>query len=1359
MKSELGVLRGESARIVAIRAQVEQLLARQTAARRLPPLLILGETGTGKGLLARTIHEAGGRHDGPFVDVNCAAIPETLLEAELFGYERGAFTDARQAKPGLFQTAHGGTLFLDEIGLLPVALQSKLLTVLEDRAVRRLGTTRTEPVDVTLVAATSMDLKRAVADGRFREDLYHRLAVITIELPPLRTRGDDILTLADHFLARACADYGLSARTLTTGARNLLATYRWPGNVRELANVMERVALLSETDQITPTMLGFLTNDPAQASDAVRAVEARDAGTAGSLDAALRARIEAGLRDTGGNIRRAAAALGISRNTLRARMDKYGLRHHDTPPAVSRNAPESAAAAHQLVPMQWERRHLAFLRVRLLPSTTVEASRALELVGEKVQSFGGRLEESSPSGVIAVFGLEPVDNAPSHAALAALAIQKAAAHARVTGGGNVEIVSAIHCADFLVGRQEAAIQVGVDGKAAAWSLLETLVADETSGAIVVSGPVVPFLARRFALERLRDTTWLLLRREEPAAGWRATRFVGRTPELNTLRQVTSRVEQRHGQIVGIVGEAGVGKSRLVHEASQQLKRWLVLSSGGAPYAKNTLYFPLVDLFKSFWHIQDTDTPSEVRERVVRAWPADAGDPDVLRAPILDLLGVLPPNDAFRDLDPRQRRQRTDDAITRVFLAASVAQPLCLIIEDLHWIDSATQEVLDRLVTSIGAARMLVLVNYRPEYEHPWSSKTYYSQMRLDPLAVESTSELLVALLGEDPTLEPLKQRLVKRGNPFFLEETVRTLAETNALVGERGRYRLTQPVQAIQVPTTVQAILAARIDRFASEDKRLLQIAAAIGKDVPFAILHAVADLPDDELERGLDHLQAAEFLLEHRLSSDREYSFKHALMHEAALNTLVRERHALLSSRIADALGRIRPELAQQQPEVLAHHWQEAGDDGLAWRFWCAAGELAARRSASHEAATHFTRATECLRRLGASAASADEEASLYLGLSVALMQAEGYRSEKLWHAIRDARRAARATGSVSLQWHAAVETAPVFYGTGRNREYLDSVKELDSSLPGENEPDLRAAALVTRAIASFNLGVLADADHNLRTALNLVRDVPCTHRVGIGGGDPSIVSHSYAVFVWRCQGRLEGALQAGIDAERIGRSSDNPFDLAWGLLTRCRARLVVGEYAGVMADAEESIAICRQYRFTARLGTLLIVQGVARAQLGELEKGIEECREGLALWRGLGVVFHTPEWATQLADLLMTAGRVPEAVALLDEVDALVSGTDEQAGLAECQRLRGMLAAARGDLTGAERWYHTAITTACGQGALLFGLRATTRLAELLATHGREAEAAKRLGAVYAAFTEGHRAPDLRAAKDLLDRLSIRS
>src|SRR5688572_13309555 len=242
----LAELMGESTAMVALRAQVHRLVQMQSSARRLPAILLVGETGTGKGLLARAIHRAGPRATGPFQAINCAALPEHLVEAELFGFEPGAFTDARRAKPGLFEIAGGGTLFLDEIGLLHEPAQAKLLTALEERGVRRLGATRGEAVDVSIIAASNLDLEAAARERRFREDLYHRLAVVTLTLPPLRERGSDIVVLAEAFLERACREYGLPPKTLDTDARARLRAYPWPGNVRELVNVMERVALLTD---------------------------------------------------------------------------------------------------------------------------------------------------------------------------------------------------------------------------------------------------------------------------------------------------------------------------------------------------------------------------------------------------------------------------------------------------------------------------------------------------------------------------------------------------------------------------------------------------------------------------------------------------------------------------------------------------------------------------------------------------------------------------------------------------------------------------------------------------------------------------------------------------------------------------------------------------------------------------------------------------------------------------------------------------------------------------------------------------------------------------------------------------------
>ena len=277
--------------------------------------------------------------------------------------------------------------------------------------------------------------------------------------------------------------------------------------------------------------------------------------------------------------------------------------------------------------------------------------------------------------------------------------------------------------------------------------------------------------------------------------------------------------------------------------------------------------------------------------------------------------------AWQTLDPAQRRRRMLDGVRHLLLREARQRPLLLIFEDLHWIDNETQAVLDSLVEDLGSARILLLATYRPEYQHGWAGKNYYSQLRLDALAGESGSQLLDALLGDDPTLQSLKQLLVNHGNPFFLEETVRTLVETKALEGSSGSYRLTRPIEAIQVPATVQVILASRIDRLSLEDKHLLQIAAVIGRRVPFSLLRAVADLPDDALRGGLDRLQAAEFVYETGLFPDLEYSFKHAITQEVAYGGILQDRRRELHAQIVSSIETLHHNRLDEQIELLAHH------------------------------------------------------------------------------------------------------------------------------------------------------------------------------------------------------------------------------------------------------------------------------------------------------------------------------------------------------------------------------------------------------------------------------------------------------
>ena len=446
-----------------------------------------------------------------------------------------------------------------------------------------------------------------------------------------------------------------------------------------------------------------------------------------------------------------------------------------------------------------------------------------------------------------------------------------------------------------------------------------------------------------------------------------TRFVGRDPELEQLRRAQQLAGDGHGQVVAVVGEAGVGKSRLVHEFSHshRLQGWRVLESASVSYGKATSYLPVIDLLKGYFKIQDRDDLREIREKVTGKLLTLDRTLEPTLPGLLALLDVPVDDAAWQTLAPAARRQRTLDAVKGLLLREAREQPLLVIFEDLHWIDSETQALLDGLVESLGSARLLLLVDYRPEYQHAWSSKTSYSQLRLDALPAESAGELLDALLGDDPGLAPLKQLLVKRGNPFFLEETVRTLVETKALAGERGRYRLTHPVQAIQVPPTVQVMLAARIDRLLPEDKHVLQTASVIGKNVPFALLQAIADLPDEALRRGLDHLRAAEFLYETGLYPNPEYSFTHALTQDVTYGGLLQERRHELHARIVEAIETLHADRLGEHIERLAHHAGRAQLREKAVDYLRQAGLKAAARSALRDARTWFEQALGVLAAL----------------------------------------------------------------------------------------------------------------------------------------------------------------------------------------------------------------------------------------------------------------------------------------------------------------------------------------------------------------------------------------------------------
>ena len=370
-------------------------------------------------------------------------------------------------------------------------------------------------------------------------------------------------------------------------------------------------------------------------------------------------------------------------------------------------------------------------------------------------------------------------------------------------------------------------------------LVEGLVRVRALGPVPVKGLAEPVEV----YERVGVTA--IGRRLQAAAARGLSQFVGRDQDFAWLQQAGVG----HGQVAAVVGEAGVGKSRLVYECvhSHRTQGWQVLESTSVSYGQAAPYLPVLDLLRRYAHVDDSDDLRTIRAKVTgQVLTLDEALQDAI-PPLLALLDAVPDDSPFLTLDLPQRRQRTLAALKRMLLRESQVQPVLVVFEDLHWIDSETQALLDSLVESLPTTRVLLLVNYHPEYQHGWGSKTYYTQVRLDPLPPLSADAFVHALLGDDPSLKPFPPLLIARtaGNPFFLEESVRTLVETDVLIGERGAYRLGQALASLQVPATVQVVLTARMDRLPPEEKHLLQTAAVIGTEVPLLLLQGIVDLPE----------------------------------------------------------------------------------------------------------------------------------------------------------------------------------------------------------------------------------------------------------------------------------------------------------------------------------------------------------------------------------------------------------------------------------------------------------------------------------------------------------------------------------
>ena len=814
-----------------------------------------------------------------------------------------------------------------------------------------------------------------------------------------------------------------------------------------------------------------------------------------------------------------------------------------------------------------------------------------------------------------------------------------------------------------------------------------------------------------------------------AAARGLTRFVGRAGELEQLRQALGRASDSHGQVVAMVGEPGVGKSRLVWEVthSHRVHDWLVLQAGSVSYGKATSYLPVIDLLKRYFAIEDRDGPRAVREKLTgKLVTLDRAQEGSLPA-LLALLDVPPDDPQWETLDPPQRRRRTLDAVKRLVLRESQVQPLLVIFEDLHWIDSETQALLDGLVESLPAARLLLLVNYRPEYQHQWGSRTYYTQLRLDPLPPESAEEFLGALLGPDAGLEPLKRVLIVRteGNPFFLEESVRALVETGALLGERGAYRLERPLPTIQVPATVQAVLAARIDRLSPGDKALLQTASVVGKDVPFALLQAIVEPAADELHAAIGRLQSAEFLYEAGIFPDLEYTFKHALTHDVAYGSLLQDRRRTLHGQIVENIERLYPDRLAEHIERLAHH----AVCGEAWEkavtYLRQAGAKAFARSANPEALAYFEQALAALTHLPETHETREQAIDVRFELRNSLFplaefgRIEGYlrEAEAVARTLDDQRR---------LGWVSAYMCSHHIQTGGHATDVRTFAQRVEASGETLGDVPLQVAAQYYHVMACYISGDYRGTEHVCRRLIQSLQGERTRERFGVATF-PAVLSHFYLARTLAERGVFDEGDAIGHAASRMAEALDHPFSILQACLFLAYLNSLRGELSQAAHLLERAVAQCREWNITLFTPIATASLGHVYAWSGRLGEGISLLQQALTAHESTGIGFFHSLSVMQLGEAYLLADQVEDARACADRAVRLARERGERGHEAWALRLLGDIASRhdRPDVATAEAHYGAAMALASELGMRPLAAHCHLGLGTLYATIGQREQA----------------------------------
>jgi class 3 adenylate cyclase len=1048
---------------------------------------------------------------------------------------------------------------------------------------------------------------------------------------------------------------------------------------------------------------------------------------------------------------------------------------------------------------------------------------ALQLMIEAVRRYGGYVAQSAGDGIFAMFGAPiALEDHPQHALYAALRMQedlkRYSDRLRERGEPPVTIRIGVNVGEVVVRtikKGETDTEYTPIGHSI--SLASRLQALAPAGSIAI-GPAVQRLVEGYftlsalGLARIKGVTepvelyevtglGPLRTRLQRSAGRGYTKFVGRQNEIQAMKRAAEQAKAGRGQIVAAVAEAGVGKSRLLFEfKAVSQSGWMVLEAFSVSHGQASAFFPLIDLLYSYFEISSEDDARKRREKINgKVLTLDRSLEDTLQY-LYGLLGIADEDHQIAEIKAQTRKHRALDAVKRILLRESLNQPLIVVFEDLHWMDSESQAFLNLLADSIGTARILLLVNYRPQYRHEWGNKTYYTQLRLDPLGKESADEMLTALLGSAPDLVPLKRIIVEKteGNPFFMEETVQVLLDEGALV-RNGTTRLTKPLRELKIPPTVQAILAARIDRLPPDQKDLLQTLAVIGMEFKLGLVRHVwqpptlsaiastnpeattmaltlsrkeADSGATELESMLSELQLGEFIYEQPAVGELEYTFKHALTHDVAYNSVLNERRRLLHERIGAGLELVYRDNLNDHLAALTHHYARSGNPEKAVEYCLLAIQQSEARGSMTEAVALFQTGLDLLEKLPDDDSRADRELDLRNLAHTALGDTKGLASLEVERSIERAIALGQRPGvSWEKSWWALFTLFFVQQLRPDVRRASAIASELTAKAEERGADGLLAEAgnwlAYTKMIAG-DFEAAADAFDRTWTVLESITRpaADLTHKrvAQISQAQAAVqllytLENNRIISGWNLWflGYPDRALERMNSATATNNQSSKSLigDLHGFATYICELRR---ETPQMRARAEARLAIATASGLFTGRALSEIYLGWADVLDGDPEGGIARMRAQMSQLKTAGSEYITDRGLTFVATALGRAGRYEEGLSALEEAFLFTERTGQQYYQAEVHRLKGELLFGHdaANAAAAEQSFHSALDISRRQRAKSWELRASTSLARLLRDLNRREEARPLLAGVYGSFTEGFDTEDLKDARALLQELN---